>query len=471
MRKYFQRVENNHYLARGTPGHGFDGYLDISINTPETLTNQSGVLTVLAQAAKLMGQDPSKIVELAQVDLNNEDEDRDQQTGISSFPGHRDLLGRRSSARNPVVAVAGATDPDGSKKYPLTVSLNSFATKVLFDEKKGKHPRAIGVEFLVGKSLYSADPRYNAKDTGTKKRVYARKEVVVSGGTFNSPQLLKLSGIGPMTELAKFNIPLVVDLPRVGTNLQDNYEIGVIARASTDLPNKSPACTFGFGGGPDPCLEAWQHGTGPYATGPLDALMFKTSKAAYGERDLFLWGNPGAFRGFWPSDTVNQLPFDPPSTIGFSMAKMHPQNRLGTVILRSSDPRDTPDINFRFFDENGDADLAAMAEGVEFGRRVFHSLAAPLAPFTETDPCDGLRTCDVKEHIRTQAWSHHATSTCAIGADKDPLAVLDSKFRVRGTVGLRVVDASAFPRIPGGFPVLPTFILSEKAAESILEDA
>jgi len=103
-----------------------------------------------------------------------------------------------------------------------------------------------------------------------------------------------------------------------------------------------------------------------------------------------------------------------------------------------------------------------MAEGIEFRRIVFDYLAAPLAPFTETDPYDGLRTCDVKEHIRTQAWSHHATSTCAIGADRDPLAVLDSKFRVRGTVGLRVVDASAFPRVPGGFPVLPTFILSEK---------
>jgi choline dehydrogenase len=123
-------------------------------------------------------------------------------------------------------------------------------------------------------------------------RVYARKEVVVSGGRFNSPQILKLSGIGPTAELDKFNIPLVVDLPGMGPNLQDNDEIGVVARASTDLPNKSPSCTFGFAGGPDPCLEASQHGTRPYATGPLDALMFKTSKAAYGEKDSFMWGNP-----------------------------------------------------------------------------------------------------------------------------------------------------------------------------------
>jgi len=169
----------------------------------------------------------------------------------------------------------------------------------------------------MAKTLYSADPRYNAKYTGTKKRVYARKEVVVSGGTFNSPQILKLSG---------FNIPLVVDLPGVGPNLQDNNEIGVIARASTD---KSPACTFGFGGDPDPRLEAWQHGTGPYATGPLDALMFKTSRAAYGERDFFMWDNPSTFRGFWPSNTVNQLTFDPPSTIGFPEQNYTPKSVWG----------------------------------------------------------------------------------------------------------------------------------------------
>jgi choline dehydrogenase len=116
--------------------------------------------------------------------------------------------------------------------------------------------------------------------------------------------------------------------------------------------------------------------------------------------------------------------------------------------------------NFRFFEENGDADLAAMAEGIEFRRIVFYYLAAPLAPFTETNPCDGLRTCDVKEHIRTQAWSHCATTTGAIGADKDPLAVLDSNFRMKGTVRLRVVDASASPRVLGEIPILPTFILS-----------
>lgn len=111
-----------------------------------------------------------------------------------------------------------------------------------------------------------------------------------------------------------------------------------------------------------------------------------------------------------------------------------------------------------------------MKEAIEFARKLFDAVPAPLGPFNETDPCTG-RKYGVKEHIRTQAWSHHATSSCAIGGEKDRLAVLDSEFRVRGVKGLRVVDASVFPRIPGAFPVLPTFVVSEKAADVILKEA
>ncbi len=132
-----------------------------------------------------------------------------------------------------------------------------------------------------------------------------------------------------------------------------------------------------------------------------------------------------------------------------------------------------PDINFRFFDtpDNGTAALQAMADAVEYGRGILSSIPSPLAPFTENFPCvNGTGTRDVKDTIRTQTWSHHATSTCSIGADGDPMAVLDSEFRVRGVSSLRVVDASVFPRTPGAFPVIPTFMVSEKASEVILGD-
>jgi choline dehydrogenase len=478
MRQHFINLENDHVVPPGTPGHGFSGFLDVAVNEAEYLKNQSQATEVLKAAAKVMGQDPTKIFDIiSKSDLNNDNPNRDQETGLFGFPAHRDLKGRRVSSRDAVIQVANATNPNGSKKYKLTVGLNSFATKILFDTKgkddaKGKHedkPRAIGVEYLYGQSIYSADPRYNSTKAGTKKQAFARKEVIVAGGTFNSPQLLILSGIGPKAQLKPLGIPVLVDLPGVGTNLQDNPEMGIAASASQNFTSTGPICTYGAPG--DPCLAAWYEGKGPYAQGPLDALMAKSSAAK--ERDLFIFGISGVFRGYWPQQTVNQVPSDPPSAFDFSMVKINPQSRLGTLKLTSADPRDTPEINFCFFEDpvGGPADIQALADGVTLGRKIFDSITGDLAPLTEISPCSGNRNCDVKDVIKTQAWSHHATSSCSIGADGDPMAVLDSKFRVRGTIGLRVVDASAFPRTPGGFPVLPTFMLGMKGAESVLADA
>jgi choline dehydrogenase len=153
---------------------------------------------------------------------------------------------------------------------------------------------------------------------------------------------------------------------------------------------------------------------------------------------------------------------------------MGPHSQAGTVLLRSADPRDTPDINFKFYETGAEEDLTAILDGVKWARSVFAKAPNGLAPWKEVHPCKYPKTeCkdeEQKEWIKLQTYSHHATSTCQIGGDSDKLAVLDSKFRVRGVRNLRVVDASAFPKVPGAFPVLPTFILSEKATESILQD-
>jgi choline dehydrogenase len=470
MTRHFIDLENAHGIPLGTKGHGFNGFLDITINSPEFLKNQSEAQVVLQAAATLMGQNGtgSKIFDLVTRDLNNNDTDHDQQTGIFAFPAHRDPIGRRVSAANPVLSTLNATNVDGSKKYPLTISYHSLATKIVFNTTGLAKPRAVGLQYLVGQSMYSADPRYNASNPGIPKVAFARKEVIISGGAFNSPQLLKLSGIGPKAELAKFNISVLVDLLGVGSNLQDNPEIGNLGLASRNFSYIGPGpCTYGAPG--DPCLAAWYEGQGPYVQGPLNALMYKTSNAT--ERDIHIFSIPGyRFEGYYPAETVNVVPQAPPNMWDFSIVKIHPQSRLGTVNLVSANPRDTPDINFHFFEAPGsDADIAAMAEALNFGRKVFDAVASPVGPFTEAAPCkDGTRTCDLTNHIRAQAWSHHATSSCAIGADNDTMAVLDSKFRVRGTAGLRVIDASAFPRVPGSFPVIPTFMLSMKATEDIL---
>jgi choline dehydrogenase len=157
------------------------------VTDPAQLKNQSGLTLVLQTAAKLMGQDPSKLPELVTGDLNNNSPDRDQQVGFSGFPTHQSPLGVRVSARNPIIAVLNATNPDGTKKYPLTLRLKSFVTKVLFHTSRNK-PKATGVEYLSGQSMFAADPRYSPNTTGTLLRAYARKEVIISGGTFNTPQ-------------------------------------------------------------------------------------------------------------------------------------------------------------------------------------------------------------------------------------------------------------------------------------------
>jgi choline dehydrogenase len=152
-------------------------------------------------------------------DPNNITPNRDQEQSIYGLVSHQYANGQRYSSR---YYIQDEIRRSGTK---LRVSLNSLATRVLFDKIKkcgSDKPRAVGVEYLQGKSMYRADFRHKAGDKGVKKVAYASREVIVSGGAFNSPQLLMLSGIGPKKHLEEFNITVVKDLPGVGQNLMDN---------------------------------------------------------------------------------------------------------------------------------------------------------------------------------------------------------------------------------------------------------
>ncbi|KAK9779222.1 hypothetical protein AB5N19_01129 [Seiridium cardinale] len=142
---------------------------------------------------------------------------------------------------------------------------------------------------------------------------------------------------------------------------------------------------------------------------------------------------------------------------------MNPKSQAGYVRLRSADPRDTLEINLRFFENGEDEDLQEMLDAVKVIRPAFYITPAPLAPFNELHPCPGKnQNCtdaQINETLKLQAHSRHATSTCAIWPAADKMAVLDSKFRVHDVKNLRVVDASTFPFVPGAFPVCPTMIL------------
>lgn len=144
--------------------------------------------------------------------------------------------------------------------------------------------------------------------------------------------------------------------------------------------------------------------------------------------------------------------------------------------LRSADPRDVPDIDFNYFDSgsgNWSYDLDATVEGMQFARQILATYARQTdsAPLTELAPGPHVNTTEkLRQWVKDTSWGHHASCSCPIGADADPMAVLDAEFRVRGTQGLRVVDASVFPTIPGFYIQTSIYMVSEKAAVVIDAD-
>ncbi|KAF2666624.1 alcohol oxidase [Microthyrium microscopicum] len=443
MRKYLAKIEKNLYAPTGSAAHGFDGWLSTTDSDLSWTKNESLPATkIMKELAKLLGHKESDATTLAKTDILGDYPNRDQISSLYSMVQHQDRAGKRSSPNNYIKATL--SDP---KKYPLTVQLNSLVTRVLFANGT-KLPTAIGVEVMTGQSLYKADPRHKVGTKGQTSRIMAKREVIVSGGTFNTPQILKLSGIGPAEELKKFGIAIVKELPGVGENMADNYEGSIIGIGQT------PAGTFTPVGAPG-----------------LTTAIFKTSSSPK-NRNIYTWCGPFSFEGFWPGFPENHGP----NQYECAMVHIGPKSQAGYVHLTSADPQDVPDINLNFFKNNGDQDLQEIVEGANLLRKSWQAAGSTVLPFNELHPCPGTGAGNCtdaaqREYIRDQTYSHHATSTCAIGGENDRMAVLDNKFRVRGVRNLRVVDASAFPVVPGAFPVLPTYMISAKAAEDILAEA
>ncbi len=472
MRGYFQRLERCRYRSpprdrfNDPSRHGYQGWLTTQINSPFLLARDAQLAEVVFGAIEGAGL-PALFGPLLA-------------TGLDPNDWHAEL-GGRSGIYNIPVSIRGARRA-GPREYiqataralpnNLIVKTHALVTRILF-EGRG----AVGVEYLEGAHLYRADP--NASPSGPepspRQRLRVTREVILAAGAFNSPQLLKLSGIGPRNELARFGIPSLVDLPGVGRNLQDRYEATVVTRMRTDFPLLQ-ACSFGVPGvgqPVDPCYAEWLRDGGVYATNGTVLGIIRRSVPARERADLFTFGIPGYFRGYFPgySQAVRDKDF-----FTWAILKAHTRNTAGTVMLRSADPRDTPDINFHYFTESSDAqgeDLASLAAGISFARRMTAPLSRVAGPAAEeVVPGPAIASPDaISRFVTDQAWGHHASCTCRMGPPDDPMAVVDSRFRVYGTQGLRIVDASVFPRIPGFFIVTPIYVISEKASDAILADA
>lgn len=468
MRRYFERIENCHHrrlhrwLAKigfNPTRHGWKGWLRTEKSIPMSAMRNRTLAHVMLESGHAAFDDIGEKLKRVrwffqgQLDPNDWRLVERNSIGLRYVPLSTSNHARTGS-RERVLEIAC--------KYPdrLRVELNALATRVLFDESN----RAIGVEYLKGERLYRAGAR-PSDEGGELRRMYASREVILAGGAFNTPQLLMLSGVGPRDVLTDHEIPVRVELPGVGSNLQDRYEVGVVNRMRDDW-ELYKGVKFDTS---DDQYQQWsKKRDGIYATNGAVLTMFNRSRHAGTLPDLFCMALLAQFKGYFPG--YSALFTQGLNYLTWVILKAHTRNRKGRVTLRSADPRDTPRINFNYFEEGGDEDLEAVVEGIQFVRQLTAKLENEDLIVTEEIPGKDCQSVDdLKKFVRQHAWGHHASCTCAIGPVSEG-GVLDSNFRVHGTKGLRVVDASVFPRIPGFFIVSSIYMIGEKAAEAILAD-
>jgi choline dehydrogenase-like flavoprotein len=472
MRKIFMRLENCHYrwpyrllsmIGINPTRHGWKGWLSVEKEIPHSALGDVNLIDAIFRSAHAILDNVGKVgtrlkwLVQSQGDPNDWRWVKDNAEGIRFTP----LTNRRHArfgTRERLLETA--------RRYPdrLRIELDALATRVLMDKSK----RAIGVSYLKGKSLYRASPCEPDED-GTPMRALASREVILAGGAFNTPQLLLLSGIGPAGDLTRLDIDVEVDLPGVGRNLQDRYEVGVVNRMKEDWDILKGAT---FSRGDVPWKEWEEHRCGVYASNGAVLGVVKRSSPEKSLPDLFCFALLGRFKGYYPGYSADSVRHH--NYLTWAILKAHTENRAGFVKLKSKDPRIPPEINFKYFEEGSDAagkDLDSVVQGIRFVRTMTASLKACGHIVEEELPGDRVQSDDeLKAFIRDNAWGHHASCSCAM-APRDKDGVVDSEFRVYGTTGLRIVDASVFPRIPGFFIASAVYMVAEKAAGVLLRDA
>ena len=322
----------------------------------------------------------------------------------------------------------------------LTVITGALTTRVLFEGTK-----ATGIEYL--------------KD-GQKHTLRSNREVLLSGGAINSPQLLLLSGIGNKEQLNQHNIPIVCDLPGVGENMQDHLDVLAVTRERTfHSVGISPiALLRSLKGLVDYVLFRKGNFTSNIAEAggfvksspdlPVPDVQFHFSPCFLDNHGLNLW------------QTVRH---------GYSLhaCNLRPKSR-GRLALRDNDPTTPVIIKANYLDNEDD--IRIMVRGIKLSREILKQPAFDRFRGVEVFPGKDVQSDEELEaFIRRKAESiYHPVGTCKMGGDK--MAVVDSRLRVRGVTGLRVVDASIMPTLIGGNTNAPTIMIAEKASDMILED-
>ncbi|MFC5698433.1 GMC family oxidoreductase [Pseudomonas sp. GCM10022186] len=407
---YFRRSE--HFEPGESPWHGRGGELNVA-----ELRSPSPVNHVFYQAADELGWHYN-------ADFNGTD-----QEGIGPFHVTQVNGERCSAARaflHPIL-----------DRPTLCVLSNTLTHRVLLEGQ-----RAVGVEVSQG---------------GEVLRLHAEREVILSAGSINSPQLLMLSGIGPASELAHNGIALHHDLPGVGQNLQDHQDVVLMYRSEAKLGyGLSPKGLWPLARSP---LQYCFGRRGPLTSNTVEAGGFLRLAPDAPTPELGLIVAPAL-----KNQAQRLIPFG--HGVSLHVAVMHPQSR-GEIRLNSPDPRDKPQLHPNFLSHP--EDLRKLVEGVRLVRRL-----ASTAAFRRRLKGELVPGAQVSSQAQIEQWIrhnlgtvYHPVGTCKMG--HDPLAVVDDQLRVHGIDGLRVADASIMPTLITGNTNAPAIMIGEKASDMILE--
>ncbi|GIY76537.1 glucose dehydrogenase [Caerostris darwini] len=444
---YFLKSEDNtdpEITSNGTEYHATGGYLTVS--TPPYI---SAIMKTFQSASSERGYEYR--------DINGQ-----SQTGSSKFQATM-REGRRCSTAKAFLIPA-------EERKNLHIVNQAFVRRILFNDNK----EAIGVEFQIENNIH---------------KVYSRKEVIVSGGTINSPQILMLSGIGPKNHLNNFGIPLIADLP-VGDNLQDHagtislhFEAKNVTSLSTsDLINPHNISDFKRNGkGPltslcgiegvayinskrnDPKLD-WPDLQIHFFSGTLAIEQAKFLKSAFGITDQ-------VYRQVY-------APYKGRNTFFFTPCVLRPKSR-GTIRLKSTNPFEHPLLDPNMFEVEEDLDLLTEAmkkcvdlvQNTEAFKKIGAKMFETKFPGCESHELysDAYLRCVARNYVFN---FYHPVGTCKMGDPNDNTTVVDPRLRqvVKGVKNLRVVDGSIMPTLVSGNTNAPVIMIAEKASDMIKED-
>jgi choline dehydrogenase len=329
---------------------------------------------------------------------------------------------------------------DVKKRSNLTIVIKAVAQRILLDGKK-----AVGIEYVDAK--------------GKTQQAKASREVVLSAGTYNSPPLLELSGIGDPDVLRELGLEVVHALRGVGENLQDHFQVwvqqGVKTKQCLSEDGKFPRVVWAV-------LKYMFTKKGPLTMPACNVGGFIPNEGA--ERPIFqIHFTPGA----GGMDETGKMVATPDPGVNSTVCNVRPTSR-GSVHARSTDPKVFPKIVHNYLSTDHDRDLAI--EGFKLQRKIYQSESFKTHATYEILPGDSVNTDEeILEYWRTEGMSvYHPVGSAKMGPAEDAAAVVDNELRVHGIESLRIADASIFPLLPSGNTHAPTVAVAERAADLIL---